>query len=106
VFDAYVLLPQYSRASGRIVNGVLSFGIPVLPSQAEYTFRLPGADLAGTYKEGTVESVVTVAPVGDVRQVGCPLGPGVVRGPSGTIRDRILAQLPNPGRQNYYVSGA
>src|SRR5262245_51151868 len=57
VFDPHVRLPQYWRASGRIVNGVLSFGIPVLPSQAEYTFRPAGTDLAGTYKEGTVESV-------------------------------------------------
>jgi len=90
VFDPYVRLPQYWRASGRIVNGILSFGIPVLPSQAEYTFRPAGTDLAGTYKEGTVESVVTVAPIADVRQVGCPLVPAVVR-PSGTTRDRILA---------------
>ena len=90
VFDPHVRLPQYWRASGRIVNGVLSFGLPAPGSQAEFTFREAGADLAGTYKEGTVESVVTVAPIADVRQVGCPPVPAVVR-PSGTTRDRILA---------------
>src|SRR5262249_4547315 len=58
--------------------------------RAEYTFRPAGTDLAGTYKEGTVESVVTVAPIPDVRQVGCPRGPAVMQ-PSGTTRDRILA---------------
>ena len=89
VFDPSVRLPRYWRASGRIVNGVLNFGLPA-PSQAEYTFRSAGTDLAGTYKEGTVESVVTAAPIGDVRQVGCPLVPAVVA-PSGTMRDRILA---------------
>ena len=89
VFDPHVRLPQYWRASGRIVNGVLSFGLPA-PSRAEFTFRAAGTDLAGTYKEGTVESVVTAAPIADVRQVGCPPVPAVVR-PSGTTRDRILA---------------
>src|SRR5262245_50230117 len=90
VFDPYVRQPQYFRASGRIANGVLSFGLPVPISQAEYTFRPVGADLAGTYKDGTVESIVTVKPIADVRQVGCPPVPPVVR-PSGTTRDRISA---------------
>jgi hypothetical protein len=89
VFDPSVRLPRYWRASGRIVNGVLNFGLPA-PSQAEYTFRSAGTDLAGTYKEGTVESVVTAAPIADVRQVVCPLVPADVA-PSGTMRDRILA---------------
>ena len=83
VFDPHVRLPQYWRASGRIVNGVLSFGLPA-PSQAEFTFRAAGTDLAGTYKEGTVESVVTAAPIADVRKVGCPPVPAIVR-PSGTF---------------------
>jgi hypothetical protein len=90
VFEPHVTLPRYWRASGRILNGVLSFGIPAPGSQAEFTFRPAGTDLAGTFKEGTVESVVTVAPIADVRQVGCPPVPAVVR-PSGTTRDRILA---------------
>ena len=51
------------------MNGVLSFGLPA-PSQAAFAFRPASTDLAGTYKEGTVESVVTVAPIADVRQVG------------------------------------
>jgi hypothetical protein len=89
VFDPHARMPWYWRASGRIVDGVLSFGLPA-PSRAEFTFRAAGADLAGTYKEGTVESIVTVAPIADVRQVGCPPVPAVAR-PSGTIRDRILA---------------
>src|SRR5262245_3107835 len=89
IFDPSVRLPRYWRASGRIVNGVLNFGLPA-PSQAEYTFRSAGTDLAGTYKEGTLESAVTAAPIADVRQVGCPLVPAVVA-PSGTMRDRILA---------------
>ena len=38
VFDPHVRLPWYWRASGRIVDGVLSFGLPA-PSRAEYTFR-------------------------------------------------------------------
>ena len=91
VFDPHARLPRYWRTSGRIVNGVLSFGLPA-PSRAEFTFREAGADLAGTYKEGTVESVVTVAPIADVRQVGCPAVPAVVR-PSGTTRDRILGPI-------------
>jgi len=90
VFDPSVRLPGYWRASGRIANGVLNFGLPA-PSQAEFTFRPAGTDLAGTYREGTVErSVVTAAPIADVRQVGCPVVPAVVA-PSGTMRDRILA---------------
>ena len=89
VFDPHVRQPRYWRASGRVVNGVLSFGISAPPSRADFTFRPAGADLAGTYKEGTVESVVTVAPIADVRQVGCPPVPPVMR-PSGTTRDRIL----------------
>jgi CubicO group peptidase (beta-lactamase class C family) len=89
VFDPRVRLPRYWRASARIVNSVLSFGLPP-PSGAEYTFRPAGTDLAGTYKEGTVESVVTAVPIVDVRQVGCPPVPAVVR-PSRTRRDRILA---------------
>src|SRR5215467_13016052 len=67
VFDPRMRLPRYWRASGRIVNGVLNFGLPA-PSQAEYTFRSAGPDLAGTYKEGTLESAVTAAPIADVRQ--------------------------------------
>src|SRR6185503_6936745 len=78
VFDPHVRLPQYWRASGRIVNGVLSFGLPA-PSQAQFTFRAAGTDLSGTYKEGTVESIVTTAPIADVRQIGCPPVPAVVR---------------------------
>src|SRR4029453_6915881 len=74
---------------GRIVNGVLSFGLPA-PSRAEYTFRPAGADLAGTYKEDTVESAVTASPRADWGRGGCPRGPAAVR-PSGTTRDRILA---------------
>jgi hypothetical protein len=89
VFDPHVRLPRYWRASGRIVNGVLSFGLP-FPSRAEYSFRPAGTDLAGTYKEGTVESVVTAAAIADVRQIGCPPVPAVVP-PSGTTRDRIPA---------------
>src|SRR5262249_34851269 len=89
VFDPYVRMPSYWRASGRIVDGILSFGLPA-PSRAEYTFRLAGTDLAGTYKDGTVESVVTVAPIADVWQVGCPRVPAVVP-PSATTRDRILS---------------
>jgi hypothetical protein len=89
VFDPHVRLPRYWRATGRIVNSVLSFGLPA-PSGAEYTFRPAGNGLAGSFKEGTIESVVTVTPIADVRQVGCPPVPAVVRS-SGTTRDRILA---------------
>jgi len=54
VFDPFVRMPSYRRASGRIVEGILSFGLPA-PSRAEYTFRVAGTELAGTYKDGIVE---------------------------------------------------
>ena len=41
VFDPHVRMPWYWRASGRIVDGVLSFGLPA-PSRAEFTFRAGG----------------------------------------------------------------
>lgn len=89
VFEPHLRMPRYWRASGRIRDGVLSFGLPA-PSRAEYTFRPAGTDLVGTYKEGNLESKITVTPIGDVRQVGCP-PVSAVTAPSGSTRDRILA---------------
>ena len=88
-FDPHVRVPRYYRTSGRIRNGVLSFGLPA-PSRAEYAFRPVGSNLVGTYKEGTAESRITVAPIDNVRQIGCPTIPPVTP-PLASTRNAILA---------------
>lgn len=88
-FDPYVLLPRYWRLSGRVVDGVLSFTLPA-PMRAEYTFRVAGSGLAGSYKDDTAEAAVAVRPIADLQRVGCPAVPAAAQ-PIGNTRDRILA---------------
>lgn len=88
-FDPHVRVPRYWRTSGRIRSGVLSFGLPA-PLRAEYTFRPVGSNLFGTYKEGTAESTITVAQIGDLRQIGC-LTISPITPPSATSRNAVLA---------------
>ena len=81
--------PRYWRASGRIVNGVLRFELPIV-TRPEFTYRFAGHELGGILKDGPFEASVTAARIADPSQIGCPRLPSVAI-PSGTTRDRITA---------------
>ena len=73
--------PQFWRATGRIVDGVLRFHLPV-PERPNLAYWFVGEALQGTFKgEGTV----SLTRVADLRQVGC--GPPAER-PPGAARHR------------------
>jgi hypothetical protein len=88
-FHPHTPVPQYWRASGRIVAGVLRFEVPV-QGRHEFTYRFAGNDLAGEYKEVAVVVTVTATRLADVRRADCPRLPPVAAR-SGAARDRILA---------------
>jgi hypothetical protein len=81
--------PRAWRASGRIVDGVLRFELP-LSWRPEVTYRFAGNDLAGTYRDFTTDATTTAVRIADLRRVACPRLPAVTA-PSGTSRDRIVA---------------
>jgi hypothetical protein len=81
--------PRAWRASGRIVEGVLRFELP-LSWRPELTYRFAGNDLAGTFKDFMSEAAATATRIADLRQVACPRLPAV-GSPPGAARDRILA---------------
>jgi hypothetical protein len=79
---------RFWRASGRIVDGVLRFELP-LSWRPALTYRVDGNGLAGTFKELSREATMTATRIADLRQVGCPRLPAV--GSPGAARDRIVA---------------
>jgi hypothetical protein len=60
-------LPGFLYATGRIVDGVLRFRLPV-PDRPELAYRFADETLQGTYKG---EGRIRLSRVADVRQVGC-----------------------------------
>jgi len=76
------------RASGRIVDGVLRFELP-LSWRPALTYRVAGQGLAGTFKELTREATITATRIADLRQAACPRPPAVA--PPGAARDRLVA---------------
>jgi hypothetical protein len=90
-------LPGFFRATGRIVDGVMRFhGLG--PDRPEFTYRVTGEMLSGTYKN---EGHVRLTRVADVRQVGCGRRDGELPpAPSASgPRDRLTAaELWAPGK--------
>jgi hypothetical protein len=89
VVDPHIRQPRYWRAAGRVIAGTLRFELPT-PTRPEVTYRMAGNDLAGTFRDGTVERLVTVTRLPDLHQVRCPRLPPVVA-PTRAARDRLLA---------------
>jgi hypothetical protein len=82
-------LPGFFRVTGRIVDGVLRFhGLG--PDRPEFTYRVTGEALSGTYKN---EGHVRLTRVADVRQVGCGRRDGdrPPAPPASGPRDRLTA---------------
>ena len=84
-----VPVPQSWRATGRIVDGLLRFELP-LSWRPILTYRIAGSDVVGTFKDGSEEATVTATRVADPRQIGCSRLPHRVSRP-GATRDRITA---------------
>jgi hypothetical protein len=83
--------PNFWRATGWIVEGVLRFHLPLqVPDRPELAYRFAGAALQGTFKG---EGRVRLTRVADVRQVGCGLqSAGPPPAPAATgARDRLTA---------------
>jgi Beta-lactamase len=89
VSDPLLPQPRAWRASGRVVDGVLRFELP-LSWRPELTYRFAGNDLAGTFKDFAADSTTTAARIADLRRVACPRLPPVAA-PSSASRDRIVA---------------
>jgi hypothetical protein len=89
VLDPSILRPRSWRAAGRVVAGTLRVELPT-PTRPVLTYRLAGNALAGTFRDGTVASLVTATRISDLRQVACPRLPPVAA-PAGATRDRLLA---------------
>jgi hypothetical protein len=81
--------PRAWRASGRVVEGVLRFELP-LSWRPELTYRLVGNDLAGTFKDFATDATTTAARIADLRRVACAR-PSAVGSPARAARDRIVA---------------
>jgi hypothetical protein len=81
--------PRAWRASGRVVDGVLRFELP-LSWRPELTYRFAGNVLAGTFKDFATDSTTTAARIADLNRVACRRLPAVAP-PSGASRDRIVA---------------
>ena len=81
--------PQFWRATGRIVDGVLRFYIPI-PERPNLAYWFVGEALQGTFKG---EGSVSLPWVADLRQVGCgPQVRSVLQAPPTTEpRDRLTA---------------
>jgi hypothetical protein len=79
---------RFWRASGRIVDGVLRFELP-LSGRPALTYRFADNGLAGTFKEFAREATMTATRIADLRQVACPRLPAVAS--PGVARDRIVA---------------
>jgi hypothetical protein len=63
--------PNFWRATGRIIDGVLRFHLPV-PSRPSLAYRFGDETLQGTFNS---ESQVSLARVADLRQVNCASQP-------------------------------
>jgi hypothetical protein len=74
---------RFWRASGRIVDGVLRFELP-LSWRPALTYRVVGNDLAGTFKEFAREATMTATRIADLRQVACPRLPRCSGSPRNT----------------------
>ena len=98
VADPLISQPRAWRASGRVVDGVLRFELP-LSWRPEATYTFAGNDLAGTFKDFASDATTTAVRITDLRRVACPRVPAVAA-PSGVSRDRIVAaELPAPSHR-------
>ena len=83
--------PRYWRASGRVVDGVLRFQLPIVP-RPDLAYRFADGALAGAFKSGSREARGILTRVTDMTQIGCPLiAADVSPPPAGRPRDRITA---------------
>src|SRR6185369_15670131 len=82
-------VPAYWRASGRVVDGVLRFTLPV-PDPPAFAYTFTGGALSGTFRGGGNHAVTRAA---DVSGIGCsPKVAGVTAPPIATSpRDRLTA---------------
>jgi hypothetical protein len=82
-------LPAYWRATGRVVDGVLRFTLPV-PDPPAFVYTFTGGALSGTFRGGGNHALTRAA---DVSGIGC--GPKVAGTTSPPIaaspRDRLTA---------------
>lgn len=84
-----IRLPNFWRATGRIVDGALRVLLPI-PGRPEVAYRFAGGMLQGTFQG---EGRVNLTRVLDVSQVGCRPQPGGLPSapPATSPRDRLTA---------------
>jgi hypothetical protein len=81
--------PKFWRATGRVVDGVLRFRLPV-PERPDFVYRFDGQALSSTFKG---EGRARLTRFEDVSRVGCRRQPGdrPVPPAAGTPRERLTA---------------
>ena len=84
-----IQVPAYWRATGRVVDGVLRFALPV-PDPPAFAYTFTGGALSGTFRGGGNHAVTRAA---DVSGIGCgPKVAGVTSPPiAASPRDRLTA---------------
>ena len=84
-----VPVPAYWRASGRVLDGVLRFTLPV-PDRPAFAYTFAGGALSGTFRGGGNHAVTRAA---DVSGIGCSAKvTGVTTPPiAASPRDRLTA---------------
>jgi hypothetical protein len=84
-----ILTPSYWRATGRVVDGVLRFALPV-PDPPAFAYTFTGGALSGTFRGGGNHAVTRAA---DVSGIGCGAKVvGVTTPPiAASPRDRLTA---------------
>ena len=84
-----IQLPAYWRATGRVVDGVLRFTLPV-PDPPAFAYTFTAGALSGTFRGGGNHAVRRAA---DVSGIGCGAKVGGVTAPpiAASPRDRLTA---------------
>ena len=84
-----ILTPGYWRATGRVVDGVLRFALPV-PDSPAFAYTFTSGALSGTYRGGGNHAVTRAA---DVSGIGCGAKVAGVTTPpiAASPRDRLTA---------------
>jgi hypothetical protein len=83
------MTPSYWRATGRVVDGVLRFALPV-PDPPAFAYTFTGGALSGTYRGGGNHAVTRAA---DASGIGCGAKVAGVTPPpiAASPRDRLTA---------------
>src|SRR5215475_1505601 len=84
--------PRYSRATGRIADGVLRFKLPtVTRPDFEYRYRSDGDTLSGISRPGAVDRKVSMGRAPDISTIGCSSRTNRPTTPASGSRDRLTA---------------